>query len=145
MQSVTIDHLDRYFSDLLKTIPEERRAMFEELSEELLSDVRGRIGGAGKVQRWQDKFTGTGGGWAAARPKAKTYDQRGNAVGYVTNAITSGHKIRKPSGNSKSYRPRIRKSYVPGKGFYADAQNGAELIARRAMERFERRLKEAMG
>lgn len=137
MQSVTIDKLDRCFSDLLKKIPEERRIMFEELSVELLADVQRRIGGAGKVQRWQDKYTGSGGGWAAVRPKAKTYTEatrRGKryAVGHVTNAITSGHKT--PSGG-----------YVPGKGFYADAQNGAEQIARRAIDRFERRIKEAMG
>lgn len=136
MQSVTIKNLDRCFAELLKKIPEERRAMFEEVSVELLDDVQRRIGGAGKVQRWQDKFTGSGGGWAAARPKAKTYTEatkHGNryAVGYVTNAITSGHRARNGG-------------YVSGKGFYADAQKGAEQIARRAMERFERRIKEAI-
>lgn len=136
MQSVTIEQLDHYFNTLLKKVPEERRIMFEELSGELLSDVRGRIGGAGKVQHWQDKFTGTGGGWAAVRAKAKTYTEatrkgRRYAVGYVTNAITSGHRT-------------VNGRYVQGKGFYAEAQKSTEQIVRRAMERFENRLKEAM-
>ena len=136
MQSLTIDELDHYFNDLLKRVPEERRAMFEELSQELLTDVRGRIGGAGKVQSWQDKYTGSGGGWAAVRPKAKTWTEAtrsGNryAVGHVTNAITSGHRT--PSGG-----------YVQGKGFYADANAGARVIVERAIERFETRIKETL-
>ena len=71
------------------------------------------------------------------RPKAKTWTETNRsgkryAVGYVTNAITSGHRT--PSGG-----------YVPGKGFYADANAGARAIVERAIERFEGRIKEAMG
>lgn len=136
MQSVNLNDLDKYFTDLLKKVPEERRAMFEEIAQATLTDLRGRIGGAGKVQRWQDKFVGSGGGYAAVRPKAKTYTDatgKGNryAVGYVTNAITGGHRT--PKGG-----------YVPGKGFYAETQAQAEKIAWAAMERFERRIQEAI-
>lgn len=137
MQSIVIYDLDKHFAQLLKKIPEERRAMFEELSRELLTDVQRRIGGAGKVQRWQDRYTGSGGGWAAVRPRAKTWTEANRAgkryaVGYVTNAITSGHQSR----NGK---------YVRGKGFYADAQAGAAQIVEQAIQRFEKRIKEALG
>lgn len=136
MQEITIASLDKRFSDLLKTVPEARREMFAELAEELLADLRGRIGGAGKVQSWQEKYVGSSGGYAAVRPKAKTYAEatrsgRMWAVGAVTNAITTGHKTRNGG-------------YVPGRHFYSDAQGGAEVIAQRAMERFERKIQEAM-
>jgi len=136
MQSVDLSDLDKYFADLLKKVPEERRAMFEEIAQTVLSDLRGRIGGAGKVQRWQEKYVGSGGGYSAIRAKADTYTEatrKGNryAVGYVTNAITSGHRT--PKGG-----------YVPGKGFYAETQAQAERIARAAIERFERRIQEAI-
>lgn len=134
MQSVTIKDLDKKFNDLLKAIPEARRAMFRELSEELLGDVNRRIGGRGKVQSWQDRFLGSGGGWAAVRPKAKTWTEatrsgKRYAVGYVTNAITSGHRAG-------------ARGYVPGKGFYAGARQNARAIVRRAIERFEAHLRE---
>lgn len=137
MQSVTIDQLDHYFNELLKKVPIERRALFQEISEDLLADVQRRIGGAGKVQSWQAKYTGSGGSWAAVRPKEKTYWASGPngtpfAVGAVTNAIESGHNT--PNG----------KKFVPGKKFYADAQAGAEAIVRRAMGRFERSIEEAI-
>ena len=118
--------------------------MFEELAEDLLQEVRGRIGGAGKVQRWQEKYVGSGGGYAAVRPKARTYDERGNAVGYVTNAINSGHAVRKPGGQAKRYRSQVKQSYVPGKGFYEAARGQTESIVRAAMERFEARIQEAL-
>lgn len=137
MQSITVHDLDKHFANLLEKMPEERRAMFEELSRELLTDVQRRIGGTGKVQRWQDKYTGSGGGWAAVRPRAKTWTETNRAgkryaVGQVTNAITSGHRT--PSGG-----------YVPGKGFYADANAGAAQTVEQAIRRFEKRIKEALG
>lgn len=136
MQSISVENLNSYFAKLLKKVPEERTAMFEELSQELLTDLRRRIGGAGKVQMWQDKYTGSGGGWAAVRPKAKTWTEatqsgKRYAVGHVTNAITSGHRT-------------VNGGYVPGKGFYADANAGAKAIVERAMARFEARIKDAM-
>lgn len=137
MQEITIDSLDKHFFDLLKTVPEARREMFAELAEELLTDLRGRIGGAGKVQSWQEKYVGSSGGYAAVRPKADTFTQatksgKRYAVGAVTNAIESGHVTRAGT-------------YVPAKRFYQNTNAEAETIARRAMERFETRLEEAMG
>ncbi len=134
MQSVTIRDLDKHFADLLKKIPEERRAMFEELAQELLTDVRGRIGGAGKVQSWQESYVGSGGGYAKVWPKKDVYTESGGklyAVGYVTNAITSGHRT--PRGG-----------YVPGKHFYADTHAMVPVLIDRVKAKFEARIEEAL-
>ncbi len=155
MQSVTIHDLDKYFADLLKKVPEERRDMFEEIAEELLQAVCGRIGGVGKVQSWQDAYVGSGGGYAAVRPVADAYDAHGYAVGYVTNAINSGHKqtpgrfvpelfTTNSFGHYEATGARLKRKWVSGKNFYEKAQGDAGQIARAAMERFEARIQEAI-
>lgn len=161
MQSVSITQLDAYFAKLLKTIPDHRRAMFEELADEMLADVQRRIGGAGKVQSWQALYVGSGGGWAAARAKADTYtDESGRyAVGYVTNAIENGHIVGKrepkPDRSKMSYRELI--AYRRGrammassgkrtrsKHFYADSREHLPLLAKKVITVFERKLKEEL-
>ena len=99
--------------NVLPRLRNARRAALEDAGEEMLASVRGRIGGTGKVQRWQEKHMGSGGGYVAVRPEAKTYDGHGNAVGYVTNAIEGGHRVRTGSGPS-----RARMQRVPGKWMY---------------------------
>lgn len=161
MQSVSITQLDTYFAKLLKTIPDHRRAMFEELADEMLKDVKQRIGGAGKVQSWQDRYTGSGGGYAAVRAKAKTYTDTSPryAVGYVTNAIENGHIVGKRGSkldvSNMSWREltayrRARKmmsssgKWVPSKHFYADARKHSTALAKRVIAEFERKLKEEL-
>lgn len=144
MQQIIIYDLDKYFAELLKKVPEERRAMFEDLADSMLSEVRAKIGGAGKVQSWQEKHVGSGGGYAAARPAAKTFDEHQRAVGAITNAIESGHQQR-PGLYIKDLGKRLKKSYVPGKHFYADAHGQLERMAREAMARFERRVQEELN
>lgn len=98
----------------------------ERAGRQLLGEVRGRIGGAGKVQSWQEVYKGSRGGYAAVRPAAKTWDARG----YVTNAIESGHRVRGPSGRARRYRYRGRGlSRVPGRGFYRDTRASAESLS----------------
>lgn len=92
---------------------EVRRQALDEAGDKLLGAVRGRIGGTGKVQSWQEKHMGSGGGYTAVRPAAKAYDGHGNAVGYVTNAIEGGHRVRTGRGPS-----RARMQRVPGKWMY---------------------------
>lgn len=84
---------------------------------------------------------GSGGGYAAVHPKPKTF-HGGNAVGYITNALENGHKIRKPSGKAKQYKPRIRVSKVDGYKFYADTRRDAPEIA---VEIAEKKLDEYLG
>lgn len=134
MSDISIEELDGYFAKMLEKVPEVRREMLEELAGELLGNLHRRIGGAGKVQSWQEKYVGSGGGYAAVRPKAGTFtaaNRRGNrySVRKVTGAITVGHKT--PGGG-----------YISGKHFYADTREDGEKLARRAMEKFEKRLRE---
>ena len=91
---------------------EVRRQALDEAGDKLLGAVRTRIGGTGKVQSWQEKHMGSG-GYVAVRPAAKAYDGHGNAVGYVTNAIEGGHRVRTGRGPS-----RARMQRVPGKWMY---------------------------
>lgn len=105
------------------------------------------IGGSGKVRSWQGQYVGSKGLYAAVRPRKETYvttkgkyPARGGpkkyAVGYVTNAVNSGHKFPVPSGENQRYRPRIRSGQmrVPGKNFY---QNAAERLGQVTQEAAE--------
>lgn len=139
MQNVDLQGLGRLadgLDGLIKTMPERKRALFEEMGRAVLSDVRGRIGGRGKVQRWQDRFVGSKLGYVAVRPVADAYDEKGYAAGYVTNAVENGHR------QSRRYVPALGKQLkaerVMGKGFYQGARAGAEQTARRAAENFAR-------
>jgi len=109
-----------------KKFPEMRRELHEELAEAALEEVQDIMGG-GKVASWQESHVGSRGGYAAVRPRAKTY-HKGYAVGWITNAIEHGHAIRRPSGYGKNYRARIKKGYVLGKGYYKLARTRAERI-----------------
>ena len=143
MQSVEmtgIDELIDNFEALLRDYPDIKGNLLEQLAGKLLGDVQGAIGGSGQVQSWQDKHVGSGKGYVAARPKAKTFKStpggKQYAVGYVTNAIENGHRHRKPSGVRKDhyyYKPRIKTPAVPGKHFYAKTRSrlqaeGAETV-----------------
>ena len=111
MQELEI--LARQLESSCETLQEVRRAALDKAGGKLLRAVRSRIGGTGKVQSWQEKHLGSGGGYTAVRPAAKTYDRAGDAVGYVTNAIEGGHRVRTGSGPS-----RARMQRVPGKWMY---------------------------
>ena len=121
MQELEI--LARQLESSCETLQEVRRAALDKAGGKLLRAVRSRIGGTGKVQSWQEKHLGSGGGYAAVRPAAKTYDRAGNAVGYVTNAIEGGHRVRTGSGPS-----RARMQRVPGKWMYRST-NPAQIAA----------------
>ena len=111
MQELEI--ISRKLESSCDKLREVRRQALDEAGDKLLGAVRGKIGGTGKVQSWQEKHMGSGGGYVAVRPEAKTYDGHGNAVGYVTNAIEGGHRVRTGSGPS-----RARMQRVPGKWMY---------------------------
>lgn len=116
-----------------EVLREQKRQAFEAVSHELLNAVQTRIGGTGKVAGWQERFTGSGGGWAAARPRAKQFTEKGKRsgkqypVGYVTNAVNSGHRT--PRGGR-----------VTGRWFYQKTQAQAEELARKTMERISQGL-----
>lgn len=146
MQKARIDHseLDQLVEKLTKAprvLKEAKREAFETAAPRLLSAVQYEIGGSGKVRSWQEKYVGSKGGYAAARPKKETWTEatkkKGNryAVGYVTNAINNGHRFPAPSGRA-GYKPKILNGgmTVPGKHFYQRAQAQAGQVAQDAAD-----------
>ena len=120
-----LTRLDAKLADAIDRSKEIRREMLTDVGEQLLAQVRQKIGGTGKVQRWQHTHLGTGGGYVAVRAKAKTYQVTKSgkryAVGYITIAIEGGHKHGGRRGSSKKgyrYRARYKTAAVPGKWFY---------------------------
>ncbi len=135
MQSIEMHGLAEMM-DTLETIPdvirEARREVMDSMGRELLTDVRRRIGGTGRVSDVQEYKVGSGTGYVAVRPAAQTYLGR-YAAGSVTNALENGHAIRRPT--SASGRSRAKIAAVPGKYMYretgeADAERLAESAAR---------------
>lgn len=144
MQEAHIDksELTRLIEKLEKSpqvLKETKRQAFETAASRLLSVVQHETGGTGRVRSWQEAYVGSGGGYAAVRPRAKTYaESRGKqtfaesrrlprptyAVGYITNAINNGHRTPR---NKMGYY--ISGRTVAGKQFYQRAQARAEPIA----------------
>lgn len=142
------------WKELLQEMPELKRATFEDLGQEVLAQVRECIGGTGKVQDWQDFYVGSRGGYAAVRPKRKTYYAARDggmeyAVGHITNAINSGHSIWNGARvfydrKGKRRIKIIKHGFVQGKRFYEDAAAWSDVLIEKAAERLEARLKEAV-
>ena len=116
-----LDKLLHSLEELLNRFPDKKQAVLNKLGDDLLRRVRGEIGGTGKVAGWQASHMGSAGGYVAVRAKANAYQVTGSgtryAVGYVTNAIEGGHKVR-PSQGGKGYRSRVKVAAVPGRWFY---------------------------
>lgn len=126
-----LERLDQDLAQAVRQVPEIKREVLSELGQQLLAQVRARIGGTGKVQRWQHVHLGDKGGYVAVHPVEKTKDAYGRPVGAVTNAIESGHKIRPPGGKARRYAPRIHKAQVPARRMYAgvDPETAADQAA----------------
>lgn len=68
LDKAALDRLAADFNALLHDYPEWRREMYEEMAQAVLEDVQSGFGN-GDVAGWQDKAVGSGGGYAAVRPK----------------------------------------------------------------------------
>ncbi len=110
-----------------------RRSVLSDAGAELLATVQSRIGGTGRVQSWQETRMGSGGGYAAVRPKAKTWDEHRRAVGAVTTAIEYGHA----PGYHQSGR-------VAGKYMYTKSGPDAERLAYEAADTLSNRIAEEL-
>lgn len=145
MQEVRVDHseLTRLVEKLEQSpqmIQEAKRRAFEAAAPKLKALVEREIGGSGKVRSWQEKYVGSKGGYAAVRPKADTYAEtkgrqsgfrRGPkryAVGYITNAVNSGHRTPRDKWGYRSSAGTI-----PGQRFYQRAQEQVEMVAQEAV------------
>lgn len=130
MQQLNI--LAERFDASAQAFPEIRRAVLEKAGQELRRSVRRGVSGSGvKVRYWQELHMGSGGGYSAVRPRAKE-SYRGYAVGYITNAINSGHKTRGGGGR------------VPGQYFYQRAEPDAVRLVNAARDEITRRLAEQL-
>lgn len=121
-----------------------RSRELEDIGQQLLPRVQAGIGGTGRIQGLQEVYMGSGRGYVAVRPKAKTFlttpGGKRYAAGAVTNAIESGHKSRLPSGKAKRYRPRINVARIAGKYMYQNTSPDAERLAQAAGERVAREI-----
>ena len=143
MQGVDMRGLDAFteeLNSLLKEFPQARRELHEEMASLLKKEVDSQIEGSGlkdeqgKIKGWQVPKVGSGGGYAAISPERSSTGA--NSPGAITNYLEGGHKIRKPSGKAKRYRPRIKMPYVDGYHFYQKAQKSVEIKAIRLAEKF---------
>ena len=147
MQSQFVDatelaKLNLRLAEAARRAPELKREVLDDLGRELLAQVNQRIGGTGKVQRWQHTHMGTGGGYVAVHPVERETDAYGWAVGAVTNAIESGHRF--PTIRGRSGRIKGGKAKVEGKYMYrgVDPERAADASAARLAERLARNLEE---
>lgn len=156
-----LKELDKKLDKLLKDAPEKRRALHARLAAELLNTLQPRIPvRTGRLRSWQETDVGSGGGYAAVRPKygaavfpkGRTYRRidrhlTGRQAQYragsrtvsmhdVTYWVEEGHKTRKPSGKAKKYKPKIRDAFVDGQHFYDVSRKDAKKALERAAEEF---------
>lgn len=134
MQELEI--LAQQMDQVCEALPDIRRKALSQAGDQLLQRVRGRIGGRGKVQRWQEVFKGSGGGYSAVRALARTEDEQGYAVGYVTNALESGHR-QTPGRYIPALGKRLKADRVEGKYMYRNTQSDVQRLAAQAAEQIE--------
>lgn len=132
MQSVQISELDHLYgrvNHLLRQMPQKRRVFHEKCGEKLHRLVKTQIAASlqdthGKIAGWQQRYIGSGGGYAAVR--AIDSSTGANSPGAITNYLENGHAIRRPSGKYRRYKRRMRTAYVNGRHFYGATSVGAE-------------------
>lgn len=127
-------------------------------------EVSGINDSRGRVKRWQNPHVGSGKGYVAVRADSHKvtgtigtgykdmetvlrYRGRESPMnaGALTNFLTSGHRVRGPSGRSKRYQPRARMTRVRGLDFYGKAKAETEKIAVQEAESMLREIKEMVG
>lgn len=147
MQSVdlkALDELEKDIADLIKSFPDMQRELHEEFANTIKKKVDSEIvaslkNGASKIKRWQGKYVGSYGGYAAVR--AVDTSTGSESPGAITNYLENGHKIRKPTGRNKRYKPRINKIYVDGYHFYSKASNNLEADIIKISEKFSNKIR----
>ena len=141
MQSINLNEIEKIgkrLNKILDEFPGMRRKFHEEVAKETLTMIKNGFGNR-KVASWQERHVGTKGGYAAVRPMAKTYYAK-YAVGYITNAITSGHRVR-PCSQKYS---RAKLNYVSGKHIYIDTVDKATNMAEKKAETMTKELEEKL-
>lgn len=157
MQEIMVDtgdwkaFWDRW-RDTADALPGLKGAMLERIGGQIRDEVRGSVDRSGlndsrgRVKLWQNPHVGEGRGYVAVRSDsvevaAGYKDRQVLNAGALTNFLSSGHKVRGPSGRAKKrYHPRARMTRVNGLDFYGKARAESEKIAIQEAEDFMRRL-----
>lgn len=121
MQSINEGELAKIgkgIDELLKEAPNMRRKLHEQMGNAAYNAVMQEISKStkrhtGNLQRWQSKYVGSGGGYAAVRAEKGLVGK--NSPGAITNYVNSGHRIRPSTTNRKR---KINVAYVDGRHFY---------------------------
>jgi hypothetical protein len=151
MQSVEFDglkKLDNDLRDIFTEIPKAKKELHGKIADLIKAEVDKEINSSGlndssgKIKAWQESTVGSGGGYAAGH--AVKGETGHSSPGAITNYLENGHRIREPSGESKKYKPRIKKSYVDGYHFYQSASTKVEAKAIDEAERFVEEIKKKM-
>ena len=158
MQEISRDlrRLSERMQQIVRDAPEQQRALHERLGETLLDDVRhrapisikghslghGEYHERGTLRRWQTKYIGSKGGYAAIR--AATEPRGDSGAGAITNYVENGHRVGR-AGYGVSARTRRRRrqygmiptlSLVNGRGFYHATHATAARLLTQAAERW---------
>ena len=157
MQEISRDlrRLSERMQQIVRDAPDQQRALHERLGETLLDDVRhrapisvkghdlghGEYHERGTLCRWQTKYIGTRGGYAAIR--AAETPKGVNGAGAITNYVENGHRVgsRRQGVSARTRRrwkqyPVPPKSFVSGRGFYHAAHATAARLLTQAAERW---------
>ena len=126
----------------------DQRAIHERLGARMQVEVRGQIRNKVNddeshirgIQAW---VVGSGGGYAAVRPSGT--DSGPDSLNAITNYLENGHAIRRPSGHSLRYRPRIKVLYVSGRGFYNAARPSLPRMLQSEVDRWGREVAGRLG
>lgn len=142
-----LDELGKDIADLIKNFPDMQRELHEEFADIIKKRVDSEIGsslknGVTKIKMWQGKYVGSYGGYAAVRAVNTSIGK--DSPGAITNYLENGHKIRKPTGKNKRYKPRINKIYVDGYHFYSKASNGLEGDIIKISEKFTKSIRDKL-
>lgn len=158
MQEISRDlrRLSERMQQIVRDAPDQQRALHERLGAALLDDVRhrapisakghslghGEYHERGTLRKWQTKYIGSKGGYAAIRAAEKPKGV--NGAGAITNYVENGHRVgRAGYGGSARTRRRRRQygmipplSFVNGRGFYHAAHATAARLLTQAAERW---------
>lgn len=136
-----LDEINRMLDNFAKEFPDARRQLHEEIGQEAFGIVQNQIAAtsnsnskkSGTIRGMQRVVVGSGGGYVAVKPNKGSGK---NSPGAITGYNEDGHRIRKPTGLSKRYRPRIHTVFVNGRHFYQKSQSLVEAAAIRRAEAF---------
>ena len=165
MQEISrdLDRLSARLREVVARAPQMQRALHERLGARLLDDVRhrtpisirghhlghGEYHQRGTLRRWQTKYIGSKGGYAAVRAAEKP--KGANGAGAITNYVENGHKTgHAQQGVSQRTRRRWRQmvrppqAFVSGRGFYHTAEQTADRLLIQAAERWAQEIVEEL-